>query len=88
MQINKTQYFDGVPSKVWNFTIGGYQVCKKWLKDRRGRTLALDDVRHDQKIVVAFQRTDELMTEIDAASRNGRWSKQLFFAAIRVNSWF
>jgi hypothetical protein len=23
---------------VWNFHIGGYQVCHKWLKDRKGRT--------------------------------------------------
>ena len=67
VQINETQYFDGVPESIWNFTIGGYQVCEKWLKDRRGRTLALDDVRHYQKIVVALQRTDELMQEIDIA---------------------
>ena len=45
----------------------GDQVCEKWLKDRRGRTLALDDVRHYQKIVVALRRTDELMQEIDTA---------------------
>ena len=35
------QYFEGVPPEVWNFHIGGYQVCEKWLKDRRGRTLDL-----------------------------------------------
>ncbi|HZO99007.1 MAG TPA: type ISP restriction/modification enzyme, partial [Terriglobia bacterium] len=28
------QYFEGVPPEVWNFHIGGYQVCEKWLKDR------------------------------------------------------
>ena len=54
-----------MPSKVWNFTVGGYQVCEKWLKDRRGRTLVLDDVRHYQKIIVALCRTGELMQEID-----------------------
>src|SRR5262249_22500378 len=27
--------FDGVPEAVWNFHIGGYQVCEKWLKDRK-----------------------------------------------------
>lgn len=65
VHINKTQYFEGVPEFIWNFTIGGYQVCEKWLKDRRGRTLSLDDVRHYQKIIVALQRTVELMKEID-----------------------
>ncbi|MCK4563925.1 MAG: hypothetical protein KAU94_04555 [Verrucomicrobia bacterium] len=33
----------------------------------KGGTLALDDVRHYQKIVVALCRTDELMQEIDTA---------------------
>jgi hypothetical protein len=28
--------FHGVPENVWNFHIGGYQVCEKWLKDRKG----------------------------------------------------
>ena len=37
-----TQGFLGVPENVWNFHIGGYQVCKKWLKDRKGRTLSED----------------------------------------------
>src|SRR5690348_15866914 len=40
LYINNTQYFDGVPPEVWNFHIGGYQVCQKWLKDRKGRTLS------------------------------------------------
>jgi len=28
-----------VPAEIWNFHIGGYQVCEKWLKDRKGRKL-------------------------------------------------
>jgi sarcosine oxidase delta subunit len=64
--INKTQYFDGVPSNVWNFTIGGYQVCEKWLKDRRERQLTHDDLQHYKKIVAALSRTIELMSQIDA----------------------
>ncbi len=67
MQINETQYFEGIPSDAWSFTIGGYQVCEKWMKDRRGRALSLDDVRHYQKIVVALRRTGELMQEIDTS---------------------
>src|SRR5207249_5573305 len=46
--------FRGVPEAVWNFRIGGYQVCEKWLKDRKGRTLSTDDIVHYQKIVVAL----------------------------------
>jgi hypothetical protein len=61
------QYFEGVPPEVWNFHIGGYQVCEKWLKDRRGRTLTYDDQVHYCKVVTAIQETIRLMAKIDAA---------------------
>ncbi len=61
------QYFEGVPPEVWNFHIGGYQVCEKWLKDRRGRTLTYDDQLHYCKVVTALAETIRLMAEIDAA---------------------
>jgi len=51
--INKDQYFEVVTPEVWNFHIGGYQVCEKWLKDRKGRTLTWDELTDYQKIVVA-----------------------------------
>ena len=59
--INKTQYFDNVPSAVWDFFIGGYQPAQKWLKDRKGMTLDYTDIRHYQKIVAALIQTDEIM---------------------------
>jgi hypothetical protein len=67
VNINKTQYFEGVPSEVWNFHIGGYQVCQKWLKDRQKakRKLSVDDINHYQKIVVALKETIRLMAKID-----------------------
>lgn len=54
-------------SEVWSFTIGGYQVCEKWLKDRRGRVLSHDDLQHYKKIIPALSRTRDLMQEIDKA---------------------
>ena len=63
--INKEQYFEGVLPEVWNFHIGGYQVCQKWLKDRKGRTLTYDELTHYQKVIVALQETIRLMAEID-----------------------
>lgn len=61
------QYFAGIPPEVWAFHVGGYQVCDKWLKDRRGRTLTYDDIEHYGRIVTALQQTIRLMSEIDAA---------------------
>jgi len=63
----KGDRFTGVPENVWNFYVGGYQVCQKWLKDRKGRTLSDEDILHYQRIVVALKETIELMAKIDEA---------------------
>jgi predicted helicase len=66
--------FKGVPEVVWNFHIGGYQVCEKWLKDRKGRKLSKDDIDHYQKIVVALSETIRIMSEIDKViDAHGGW---------------
>ena len=66
--------FHGVPEEVWDFQVGGYQVCHKWLKDRKGRTLSDEDVAHYQKIVVALNETIRLMAEIDEViEAHGGW---------------
>ncbi|WP_310426446.1 type ISP restriction/modification enzyme [Chamaesiphon sp. VAR_48_metabat_135_sub] len=62
--------FVDVPEAVWNFHVGGYQVCHKWLKDRKGRTLSQADIEHYQKIVVALEQSIDLMAKIDAAIPN------------------
>ncbi len=70
----QTEGFKGVPEDVWNFHIGGYQVCEKWLKDRKGRVLTKDDLLHYQKIVVALRETIRLMAEIDKViEKHGGW---------------
>jgi len=66
--------FRGVPEPVWNFQIGGYRVCEKWLKDRKGRTLSKADIAHYHKIVVALSETIRLMKQIDAVIEDhGGW---------------
>jgi hypothetical protein len=75
--INREQYFEGVPPEVWNFHVGGYQVCQKWLKDRKGRKLTYDDLTHYQHIVSALNETIRVMAEIDEAiEQNGSWPIQ------------
>ena len=66
-----------MPKAVWEFHIGGYQVCHKWLKDRKGRKLTYDDTQHYQKIVVALNETIRLMAEIDEViDQHGGWPIQ------------
>ncbi len=72
--INGSSGFVGVPEEVWNFQIGGYQVCHKWLKDRKGRTLSDEDLLHYAKIVTALHETIRLMEEIDEViEEHGGW---------------
>ena len=68
--INKTQYINNVPSEIYNFYIGGYQVCHKWLKDRKDREFTDDDFEHYSQIVAILQRTIELMKNIDQTIEN------------------
>ncbi len=77
VMINLSEGFENVADDVWNFHIGGYQVCHKWLKDRRGRQLSQEDIQHYQKIVIAIQETIRLMGEIDAViEEHGGWPVQ------------
>ncbi|HDL03247.1 MAG TPA: hypothetical protein ENH25_03855, partial [candidate division Zixibacteria bacterium] len=62
---------------VWEFHIGGYQVCHKWLKDRKGRELKYEDVEHYCHIVSALSETIRLMSDIDKAiDKHGGWPIQ------------
>lgn len=66
--------FKGVHEAIWNYEIGGYQVCEKWLKDRKGRKLSKADIEHYQKIVVAISETIRIQKEIDEViEKHGGW---------------
>jgi hypothetical protein len=61
--INDKQYVDGVSPAVWEFELGGYEVCEKWLDYRRGRKLSFDDLSQLQRFLSAIHEilraTDE-----------------------------
>lgn len=63
--INGEQYFEGVPLEVWEYLIGGYQVCHKWLKDRKDRCLSLEEIKTYCRIVTALSKTIEIQANID-----------------------
>ena len=48
--LNDVAYWRCVPARVWKYTIGGYQVIKKWLSYRErallGRDLRPDEARY------------------------------------------
>ena len=65
--INAHQTFADVPQAVWEFTIGGYQVLRQYLKARKGRVLTLDEIENVENVVNVLAFTIDRMAEIDAA---------------------
>ncbi len=53
--LNAVAFWQNVPANVWDYTIGGYQVIKKWLsyreRDILGRGLTPDEVREVTNMV-------------------------------------
>ena len=52
--LNEVAYWSNIPLRVWEYTIGGYQVIKKWLSYREkkllGRPLTKEEVRYFQEM--------------------------------------
>lgn len=48
--LNDEAWWEGIPDAVWEYSLGGYPVLKKWLSYREevllGRPLTLDEVEH------------------------------------------
>ena len=65
LYINKDQYFDNIPENVYNFYIGGYQVLNKYLKDRKTRTLTIDEIENVENVVKVLAFTIKQMEKID-----------------------
>jgi hypothetical protein len=63
--VNAAHYFDNVPPDVWAYHIGGYQICHKWLKDRKGRTLSYAEIEHYRRIIAILGETIVVIGQID-----------------------
>jgi len=55
VHLNADAWWSNVPTKVWDYTLGGYQVIKKWLSYREqsvlGRALKPDEVAYVSEMV-------------------------------------
>ena len=72
--INTTQYFSPIPKDVWEFRVGGHQPAKKWLTDRKSRTLTFDEIQHYRRICGSLDETVKIMADIDnTITEHGGW---------------
>lgn len=68
--LNNTAYWQNVPDRVWHYTIGGYQVIKKWLSYREqellGRSLKPEEVMEITNMARRIAAILLLEPELDA----------------------
>jgi hypothetical protein len=71
--LNDAAYWSNIPAKVWDYTIGGYQVIKKWLSYREldllGRALTADEIRYVTEMARRIAAILLLQTNLDANYR-------------------
>jgi hypothetical protein len=68
--LNDVAYWRCVPANVWRYTIGGYQVIKKWLSYRErallGRDLKAEEARYVTEMVRRIAALVLMQPELDA----------------------
>ncbi|KAB2934108.1 MAG: N-6 DNA methylase [Candidatus Contendobacter sp.] len=81
LYLNEVAYWANVPRSVWEFTIGGYQVIKKWLSYREkavlGRDLRLEEAIYVTDLIRRLAALVALQPALDAgyaAARDQAWS--------------
>lgn len=78
--LNDVAFWRCVPSGVWSYTIGGYQVMKKWLSYREkpllGRNLKVDEVREVMRMSRRIAAILLLQPQLDAN-----------YLAVKENTW-
>ncbi len=68
--LNDNAYWGNVPRPVWEYTIGGYQIIKKWLSYREkallGRGISPDEARYVTEVVRRIAALIAMQPELDA----------------------
>jgi hypothetical protein len=72
--LNDVAFWRNIPETVWDYTIGGYQVIKKWLSYREkpllGRGLTPDEVRYVTEMARRLTALIALQSCLDDNYRN------------------
>ena len=70
VHLNDVAFWKSVPHRVWEYTIGGYQVIKKWLSYREhallGRPITIEEARYVTDMARRLAALVLLESELDA----------------------
>ena len=76
--LNTVAYWRNIPVNVWAYTLGGYQVMKKWLSYREhgllGRSLTNDEAREMMNIARRIAAIIQLGPQLDESYKAARES--------------
>lgn len=79
--LNGIAYWKNVPEEVWDYTIGGYQVMKKWLSYRErpllGRDLTMEEAEY---VTEMARRIAAILLMSDALDENYKACKSQAYA--------
>lgn len=70
ININSHQYFDKVSEEIFKYYIGGYQVLDKFLKDRKGKKLTLEEIENIEKVIKVIAFTIDQTKKIDDLTKD------------------
>ena len=74
--LNNAAYWKNIPANVWEYTIGGYQVIKKWLSYREqellGRPLRAEEAREVMNIARRLSAIVLLQPRLDGLPNGQR----------------
>ena len=78
--LNGIAYWKNIPEPVWKFTLGGYQVMKKWLSYRErtllGRDLSIDEAKYFTEMARRIAAILALAPQLDEN-----------YHAVKANTW-
>jgi len=63
--VNDKQYFSKIDPEIWEYEVGGYKICERWLRERIGRKLNSNDQTFFMRIVGSIKDTIRLQRELD-----------------------
>ena len=87
--LNADALWRNIPESVWNFTIGGYQVVKKWLSYREhpllGRALTPGEVRYVRDVARRLAALCLMTAELDANYRACAAAHRPFYVTLQTS---
>ncbi|WP_213274616.1 type ISP restriction/modification enzyme [Campylobacter vulpis] len=62
--LNEDLAISSIGAEIWNYTIGGYQVLKQWLKYRKDYACSKEELEHFLKICKILKKTIEIQGKL------------------------